>query len=76
LTGGAGHTVDIVLKMVGRDVQGVPRGDGAADTPSVIGAHGLRLPSTFRGDLPCADCEAIRYHLDLWPDQAFHLRRG
>ncbi len=35
----------------------------------------MRLPATFRGDLPCADCEAIRYHLDLWPDQVFHLRR-
>ncbi|MEJ2521808.1 MAG: META domain-containing protein [Gammaproteobacteria bacterium] len=36
---------------------------------------GLELPATFRGDLPCADCEAIRYHLDLWPDHVFHLRR-
>jgi copper homeostasis protein (lipoprotein) len=35
----------------------------------------LRLPATFRGDLPCADCEAIRHHLDLWPDRVFHLRR-
>jgi copper homeostasis protein (lipoprotein) len=45
-----------------------PRQDAA-------GAHGLRLPATFAGDLPCADCEAIRYHLNLWPDQAFALRR-
>ena len=42
---------------------------------SRCGAHGLQLPATFRGDLPCADCQAIRYHLDLWPDQVFHLRR-
>ena len=35
----------------------------------------LRLPATFRGDLPCADCQGIRYHLDLWPDHVFHLRR-
>ena len=40
-----------------------------------IGAHGMRLPATFRGDFPCADCEAIRYHLNLWPDQSFQLRR-
>jgi heat shock protein HslJ/uncharacterized lipoprotein NlpE involved in copper resistance len=33
------------------------------------------LPTTFRGDLPCADCTGIRHHLDLWPDQVFHLRR-
>lgn len=35
----------------------------------------LSLPATFRGDLPCADCEGIRFHLDLWPDQAYQLRR-
>lgn len=40
-----------------------------------LAAHGLRLPATFRGVLPCADCEGIRHHLDLWPDQVFHLRR-
>jgi heat shock protein HslJ len=40
-----------------------------------IPAHGLHLPASFRGDLPCADCEGVRHHLDLWPDQVFHLRR-
>jgi heat shock protein HslJ len=49
------------------------------DVPAAAGvplaAHGLRLPATFRGVLPCADCEGIRHHLDLWPDQVFHLRR-
>ena len=40
-----------------------------------VAAHGLSLPATFTGDLACADCEAIRHHLDLWPDQVFHLRR-
>ncbi|TNC65377.1 copper resistance protein NlpE N-terminal domain-containing protein [Rubellimicrobium roseum] len=28
---------------------------------------GLRLPATFTGTLPCADCLGIRTHLDLWP---------
>jgi len=41
----------------------------------MIGAHGLRLPATFTGTLPCADCEGIAHHLDLWPNQAYHLRR-
>ncbi len=50
-------------------------GPAAGDMSSVVSAHGLRLPATFAGDLPCADCEAVRYHLDLWPDQVFHLRR-
>jgi len=39
------------------------------------GAHGLDLPASFTGTLPCADCAGIRYHLDLWPDQVYHLRR-
>ena len=47
-----------------------PRPDGATRS----GAE-LRLPASFRGDLPCADCRGIRYHLDLWPDGVFHLRR-
>jgi heat shock protein HslJ len=50
-------------------------GPGAGAARPVLGAHGLRLPASFRGDLPCADCEAIRHHLDLWPDQVFHLHR-
>lgn len=41
----------------------------------VDSAHGLRLPATFRGVLPCADCPGVRHHLDLWPDHVFHLRR-
>jgi copper homeostasis protein (lipoprotein) len=44
-------------------------------TGARIGAHGLALPATFTGTLPCADCEGIRYHLDLWPDQAYAMRR-
>jgi len=49
---------------------------GAADTSSSRSStHGLQLPATFRGELPCAGCQAIRYHLDLWPDNTYHLRR-
>jgi hypothetical protein len=43
--------------------------------PAPVGAHGLRLPASFTGTLPCADCEGIRHHLDLWPDQGYHMRR-
>src|SRR4030095_6524245 len=32
------------------------------------------LPASFAGDLPCADCEAMRYHLDLFPDGAYFRR--
>jgi heat shock protein HslJ len=38
-------------------------------------APALDLPASFTGDLPCADCTAIRHHLDLWPDGVFHLHR-
>jgi uncharacterized lipoprotein NlpE involved in copper resistance len=57
---------------------------GGAGPPSSSKGHsaptttadyvGLKLPATFKGTLPCADCEGIRYHLDLWPDGVFHLR--
>jgi copper homeostasis protein (lipoprotein) len=40
-----------------------------------LGAHGLSLPASFTGTLPCADCEGISWHLDLWPEQGYHLRR-
>jgi copper homeostasis protein (lipoprotein) len=36
----------------------------------------LKLPATFKGTLPCADCAGIQHHLDLWPDGIFHLRRN
>lgn len=72
LTRGAGHSVEMTLKAVPhREASGHGKSDGDAAMP----AHGLRLPATFHGDLPCADCEGVRHHLDLWPDQVFHLRR-
>jgi len=43
--------------------------------PESSDSAGLELPATFKGTLPCADCEGIRYHLDLWPDGVFHLRQ-
>jgi copper homeostasis protein (lipoprotein) len=35
---------------------------------------GFRLPATYVGILPCADCAGIHYHLNLWPDGLFFLR--
>lgn len=49
-------------------------GESSATTTSA--ARSLRLPATFVGSLPCADCESVRWHLDLWLDQAYHLRRS
>lgn len=70
LTRGAPDSVEIVMVRV---LAGDSAGDGAL--PAQIGAHGLQLPASFTGTLPCADCEGIAHHLDLWPDQTFHLRR-
>ncbi len=68
-----GHSTGVELQLRRASVS--PAAGAAGGGLPVTGAHGLRLPATFRGDLPCADCEAIRHHLDLWPDQAYHLRR-
>lgn len=75
LTRGAGSTVELLLKKTGGPLPQVSEKESAMRAEAVLPAHGLRLPATFRGDLPCADCEAIRHHLDLWPDQVFHLHR-
>lgn len=73
LAEGSDDALQILMKSVRRSAstQAGGREGGAAPIP----AHGLRLPASFRGDLPCADCEGVRHHLDLWPDQVFHLRR-
>lgn len=36
---------------------------------------GLDLPASYSGDLPCLECETLRFQLNLWPDHVFNLRR-
>jgi heat shock protein HslJ/uncharacterized lipoprotein NlpE involved in copper resistance len=84
--GGGDHTMVrlrppsfVALLLLSALLLGEPT--AAAEPPSLepappLAAHGLRLPATFTGELPCADCPAIRYHLNLWPDQVFMLRRS
>jgi len=67
-----GITAMLLGGCAGRDSAVAPA--AGADARSVSEAE-LHLPATFRGVLPCADCEGIRHHLDLWPDNVFHLRR-
>lgn len=38
-------------------------------------APALERPATYAGTLPCADCPGVDWHLDLWEDGVFHLRR-
>ena len=63
ITRGAPLVVDVRMVKAGQG--------GSTVAPPTI----LDLPATFRGDLPCADCDAIRYTINLWPDDVFHLRR-
>lgn len=83
LTRGAPSEVEITLIRVDGDRAGaapagetrpMPRPDAGLPAQR-IGAHGLRLPASFTGTLPCADCPGVDHHLDLWPGQVFHLRR-
>ncbi len=66
ITRGAPKEVEIMMKRVTR---------APVPATSSVGAHGLRLPASFTGTLPCADCPGITYHLDLWPDQTYQMRR-
>ncbi len=45
----------------------------SSENESVRVAPGLTLPATFRGNLPMASGPGAEWHLDLWPDQTFHL---
>ncbi|TPE50805.1 META domain-containing protein [Amaricoccus solimangrovi] len=36
---------------------------------------GVELPASYGGEVPCVDCEALSYQLNLWPDHVFDLRR-
>lgn len=56
----------VLIALIACHAGGIPRQKQASK---------LATPSTFTGDLPCADCEGIRYHLDLWSDHTFHLQR-
>lgn len=67
LTYGAPDRAEVIMVRV------TDAGGEAADTGAL--SYGLALPASFVGQLPCADCEGVEHHLDLWPDQAFHLRR-
>jgi copper homeostasis protein (lipoprotein) len=64
LTQGNGREVALVLRAVG------PR-------PAIVGGPRGRplgaLPASFQGDLPCADCAALRYRLNLFADQSYFL---
>ena len=65
LTRGHGNEVQLLLRMVAASK---PASKPAQATP--LGT----LPASFIGELPCADCPGIRYHVNLFPDRAFFSR--
>ncbi len=67
LTQGASDRAEIIM------VRAAQEQPGTVDTGVLT--YGLTLPASFIGQLPCVDCEGVEHYLDLWPDQAFHLRR-
>jgi copper homeostasis protein (lipoprotein) len=65
LTRGHGNEVQIMLRIV---ASSKPTSKSAQAAPLGI------LPASFIGELPCADCPGIRYHVNLFPDRVFFLR--
>lgn len=49
-----------------------------APTPPPVRARSLpkQLPALYVGTLPCADCDELRYELDLRADSVYFLRRS
>jgi copper homeostasis protein (lipoprotein) len=79
LTGSHSARVDLLLVRVSAapPAGAAPGAAGLGGDPQRgIMRWGPRaLPASFEGDLPAADGPGLRYHLDLFPDQAFVLRR-
>jgi len=52
-----------------------PDSNGALPEAVVTDTQPPVVPASFTGDLPCADCRALRYQLSLFADGAFFLRQ-
>jgi len=67
LTRGNGNTVSVMMRRADSGQTASEVAQGAIPTLDP-------LPATFAGTLPCADCPAVRYQLNLFSDRAFFLR--
>lgn len=67
----------LTLSLVAFAVQAQPGAHQPVQKPRPAGAATLSrlapLPSSYAGDLPCADCDALRYRLNLHPDRTYVL---
>ena len=64
ITRGAGRRVELLM------VRGAGTGEPARPPEAALG----RLPATFRGTLPCADCAGIRTRIDFQPGGGYVQR--
>ena len=71
LTQGQGSTADLVLTRTKAPMPAPPPPPAPALPSNLL----TNLPATFTGTLPCADCQGIKYHLNLFGDDSFFLRR-
>ena len=71
LTQGQGSTADLVLTRTKAPLPAPPPPPAPALPSNLL----TNLPATFTGTLPCADCQGIKYHLNLFGDDSFFLRR-
>ena len=67
ITRDAPMEVDVILHRVSSSPE-------SAVQRQLYTAPGLKLPATFTGTTPMASGPGKEWHLDLWPDQVYHLR--
>lgn len=73
LTQGHGTRADLVLTRVASAAPTAAE-PAAPPAPPLPPNPLVNLPATFVGTLPCADCEGIRYQLNLFADDSFVAR--
>jgi copper homeostasis protein (lipoprotein) len=73
--GGRSPTRAILAVVLASAALAPSGGPAQAESSAGPASENLRLPATYRGTLPCADCQGIRVHLDLWSDGSYALRR-
>ena len=78
LTGGNGRQVTLVLRRTAASDAVETEPTTPAEPPASSGRT-VVPPNTrsaiFAGDLPCSDCTAVRYQLELFPDETYFMRQ-
>jgi heat shock protein HslJ/uncharacterized lipoprotein YbaY/uncharacterized lipoprotein NlpE involved in copper resistance len=78
LTGGNGRQVTLLLRRTAASDAVATEPTTPAEPPASAGEAVVPPNSrsaVFAGDLPCSDCTAVRYQLELFPDETYFMRR-